>query len=197
MGQALLAHYARKESMVLNEDTAATTHNERNTMKLTEGKLQAIMTCREYRAMGWQQIADHLIIPVHAAKQGYELACKKGMKARIPEKMMLRIDKKSKEMTPRQARLKYEREQKEKCHKKKARKSAWKGISKKERKQLIERQRKDAKKKRNQAERKKLISLNTKKKSPPPVFPESRSFHRKPMEMTAKSYARAARSFTK
>lgn len=88
--------------------------------------------------MGFQQIADHLLIPVHIAKEGYRQACEKGMKARIPKERLQRIDKKKKELTPAQHYYKMEREkQEEKKRKKrpakKARKATWESLSQKER----------------------------------------------------------------
>jgi len=139
--------------------------------------------------MGWQQIADHLLVPVHLVKDGYRKACKRGMKARIPENRMHRIDSKAKELDPKSARMKFEREQQESNHRKKARRMAWKQTSKAERKEMIDNQRKEAKRNREiMAKQRRLKELRKQ---------QCQAFNNRPMEMTAKSYVRAERSHGK
>jgi uncharacterized protein (DUF2126 family) len=104
-------------------------------MKITAAQIQAVMTCREFHAMTFQQIADHLFMPTHLVREAYEDGCRKGLKAKIPQvsrPAYVRVDQKEKEKI----------ENRYDIGAKKRRSKSWKSLTKSERDEIRKRAKK-------------------------------------------------------
>lgn len=111
-----------------------------------------------------QQIADYLMLPVHAVKEGYKQACEKGMKARIPKERLQRIDRKKEELTPHQYYRKMQADKKEEGRKKAKgkRSSAWRALNYQERKAA------KTEKRKHKIERNENVEINRHNPNRPP-----------------------------